>query len=359
MGKHILFLIHGIGVHGSDWAESADGPADTLRRLSARYAYFRDKPFDTKIEIVPIEYDGIFQKITDDWKNGAEELAGLEPDLRDWISENAKTAVLDWLAGAGARDQFWWTHAADVLMYRLVPAYRERVRTHVLDKMAPKIKQEFDANQRCRCSVLAHSMGTAVMHDCLHLLGTERWGDAANALNPRHWRFQSIFMVANTSRLLEQSGDHVPPAYASIVRPGEIEDPDSYCGAYWNFRHKMDPATWLLTFEPQGWPHSHSVEIQHYRSLHVHDLSHYLENPRVHIPILRIVNENAVTESEATAAADPLVFPQFGGSVEVIEKLRRFKDELEQFGQAQPDVRSVADWIETLVGFYEIIGRHL
>ena len=359
MSKHILFLIHGMGVHDSDWAEAEDGPVQTLREISGQYEYFNQDSLDSRIEFIPITYDEVFREITEGWQRSVADLEGLDPKYRTWVSEDAKLEVLDWLSVAGDRDKFWWTHAADVLMYRLIPAYRQRVRTHILKQMADVIERVHVPESPATCSVLAHSLGTVVAHDCLHRLGTVRWGDRANVLNPTHWRFQSIFMVSNISYLLEQGEDDVPSPYHSIVRPGELETEGSYCIDYWNFRHEMDPATWLLTFDPQGWQDYFSVVVRHYRSIHVHSLSHYLLNPRVHIPVLRLAHLDAVTGEEEALRTDPQNFPQFGGSLDFVDKAKRLKDELEQFRVGLGDISFPSGWIDALVGFHEIVERYV
>jgi hypothetical protein len=360
MSKQILFLIHGNGVHGSDWAEAPDGPADTLRRLSGRYEHFDGNPLDSEIEMVPITYDDIFRDVAERWRDSADGLNGLEPGYGVWGSSDAKDAVLGWLEGAGNDDDFWWTHASDVVMYRLIPFYRNRVRTHVLDTIRERLEQEFANEQVPECSVLAHSLGTVVAHDCLHLLGSRRWGGRLNAMGPAHWRFQSFFMVSNTSKLLENLNDDVPDPYESIVRPGPAETEGSYCGSYWDFRHDVDYVTWLLRFDPQGWGDGyHSVVVSHYRQYDVHGLSHYLENPRVHIPILRAAHWNAVTEDEERDALDPESFPQFDGDLEFVGKLHELKEELTAFAGSHPDSGSITDWLDTMVGYYKIARSYL
>jgi hypothetical protein len=357
MLKHILFVIHGMGQFDTDWAEAADGPITTLRDLSTQYRFFReDYPIDDLIEFVPLTYDHIFKDITQRWRHDVDALGDLEPDFHNWISEDAKSEVLNWLRDPAHDDDFWWTHSADVLMYRLIPAYRNRVRTDVLRQIGDVIEREVEAGHPLEFSVLAHSLGTAVMHDCIHLLGTQSWRDEdePNAMKPSVWRFQRIVMVANTSRLLGQPNNEVPHSYESIVRPGDLRVGGTYCLDFVNCRHKMDPVTWPLSFQPPDtWASEarfHEVVVQHYRSLDVHGLSHYLQHPSVHIPLLKLANPLAVSDNEAATE-----FPDVERSPEFEAKIARFEQKVEQMGVELGDMSSDTGLISMLMGFYEIV----
>ncbi len=347
MPKQLLFLIHGIGVHETDWAEEVDGPVKTLRQVSRQYPYFQSKPLEARVEFVPIHYDEIFQEIASKCQQDTAQIQQLDPT-------GTLTGALSWMASAGEKENnFFWSHVADIAMYRFCPVYRERVRSHVIAQIAKRIEAAFDADGSAACSVLAHSMGTAVAHDSLHLLGTVRWGDKTNALNPSHWRFNHIFMVANTSRFLQTEDREMKKVYESIVRPGPVEDPGSYCATYWNMRHEADPVPFPRMFDPVGWKNYSAVPIRHYYDPNVHSLSHYLLNPRVHIPILRkLTTPKSVTPEEEIAAINPDRFPQFGGKFTVIQKAKELAVRLEALKTALGDDPSPAHWIKSLVQFY-------
>lgn len=348
MAKHILFLIHGIGVHGTEWGEELAGPIDTLKRLSAQYAFFGRHALEDRVEFVPLAYDHIFNEIIAQWRGDANAVMQFDPTgvLRD---------SLDWLGTAGTKEQdFWWSHIADLAMYRFFPVYRQRVRSFVIARMAERIERAKAEDGEATCSVLGHSMGTAVAHDCLHLLGTERWGERANPLNPAHWRFNHVFMVANTSRLLQSD----IKAYESIVRPGALEDPGSYCATYWNFRHEADVVPFPRMFEPVGWKNYASMLVRHFRGANVHDLSHYLLNPRVHIPILRkLISPRAVTPEEEVSAVDSARFPQFGGNLAFVEKARQLAARLEALKAGLGDDPQPKAWLASLVAYFKLMDE--
>lgn len=350
MPKHLLFLIHGIGVHETDWAESVDGPVDTLKKVSARYAYFQSKPIEEKVEFVPIHYDEIFQESASRFQRDAGEIDAFDPT-------GGLKQGLSWMASAGEKEKnFLWSHVADIGMYRFIPVYRQRVRSHVIAALAARIEKAYESDGSATCSVLAHSMGTAVVHDSLHLLGTVRWGNRASPFHPAHWRFNHLFMVANTSRLLQTDDREMKRAYESIVRPGPIEDPGSYLATYWNVRHEADPVPFPRMFEPVGWQNYTPLLIRHYYDKNIHGLSHYLLHPRVHIPILRkLVQPKAVTPDEEIAAVDPNRFPQFGGGLAFIQKAKEMAVRLEEIKNSLGDDPEPSNWLRSLVQFYNVM----
>lgn len=308
--KHILFFIHGVGEHATDWAEEPKGPTETLKEVSKQYAYFSTGDISSRVELVSIQYDAIYKGIIADWKSNASSITKFD-------KTNQLRHAMDWVADADDK-KFWWSHIADVALYRFSAPYRQLIRMHVIKQLAERIEQEWEEEGVATCSVLGHSLGTAIAHDCLHYLGSTRWGGASSPYNPRHWRFQNVFMIANTSRLLQTDDEGMAQAYKSIVRPGPIEDPASYCGTYWNFRHEYDPIAMPRRFDAAGWNGYTLEEVAHYHDANIHSLSHYLKHPKVHVPILRkTVRSTAVTDEEFHSAVNPDKFPQFGPGVNV------------------------------------------
>ncbi|WP_447977941.1 hypothetical protein [Candidatus Nitrospira bockiana] len=345
MPKHILFLIHGIGLHEPVWGEELDGPIKTLEAISAEYGYFK-KPgqaLHDKVEFVTVHYDEVFQEIIAKWRQDASAIAQFDQD-------RVLQGSLDWLVNA-SDETFWWSHVADLAMYRFFPLYRQRVRSHVILQLAQRIEQEMNHEGSATCSVLAHSMGTAVAHDCLHLLGTVRWGKKANPLNPAHWRFQHLFMMANTSRLLQTEDAEMKKAYESIVRPGPVEDASSYLATYWNIRHEADPVPFPKMFDPVGWKDYTSILIQHFYEVNVHNLSHYLRHPRVHIPLFnKVVSRKVVSKEEEIHAVDQ--FPQFGGELAVVQKAKDLASKLSALKSSLGEDPGPKEWLGTLMEFY-------
>jgi hypothetical protein len=82
MARHIVFLIHGIGVHETKWGEELDGPIKTLQKVSQQYGYFQ-KPGQAladKVEFVSVNYDEIFEEIITKWQQDASSIAQFNVD---------------------------------------------------------------------------------------------------------------------------------------------------------------------------------------------------------------------------------------------------------------------------------------
>jgi hypothetical protein len=349
MAKHIVFYVHGMGQHDTAWAEDAAGPVETLRRTSTAYAHFGDRPLDTLVEVVPVRYDEIFRAAVERWQRGAEPVAALDPD-------DAFGRALGVLAGA-SEQSFFWSHAADVVMYRCLGWYRELVRAHVIQQIAERVERAWAEEGTARCSVVAHSLGTAVAHDSLHLLGTRRWGNAASPFHPSHWRFQHVVMVANTSRLLQTPTAEAAPAYGSIVRPGPVEDAGSYCATYLNVRHSFDPVPQPRRFDPVGWRKEYStVVVDHFRDPNVHGFSHYLRNPRVHVPILRrLTRSAAVTPAEEVREIE--AFPQIDAA-EPLERARAHLLDLQAVALEAGDDPAPPRLTRMLAALFTLVERY-
>lgn len=143
-------------------------------------------------------------------------------------------------------------------------------------------------------------------------------------------------------------------AYESIVRPGPVEDPSSYCATYWNVRHEVDPVPYPRMFEPVGWKDYTSILVRHYREVNVHNLSHYLLHPRVHIPIFnKVVSRKAVPREEEIAAIDQ--YPQFSGGGNFVEKAKESAAKLAALKATIGEDPDKAEWLSSLVAFYRLM----
>jgi hypothetical protein len=342
--RHKIFLVHGMGVYDGDtWAGEVK---QVLVKAYNQYPRLAAIDFDAQFEIVMIHYDPIFQEIVSKWQADSKALT----PLAESVGAPLVASLVGWLQGAAKKDgNFIWTHAADVLLYRLSATVRERVKVHVAKQIVDGVSQQYDEHQRSLWSVVAHSLGSAVVHDSLDMLATGVVpGVPVNAFDPTIEQAQVVAMVANTSRLLET----VPDAYLSAVQPGKAGQRGRDCLRFLNLRHFLDPFTIPQMFHPQEWPDAATVasgryryvEIAHVHQANVHDICHYLANPAAHIPLFQaLAGDSMISKAEAKKALD--AFPQLGGLP--VEELAGIKKDLAgispSMGDLWPSLKKVWD----------------
>jgi hypothetical protein len=300
---NLLFVVHGMGVHGADWADSV---LATLRRLpdDCGYKWLKENGGiegsndDRRLDIVPLSYDRVFDRLAQQWSKDSKA-------LRESAYENGISIpnVLGWLERASeVEHNFFWTHVVDVLMYRFFSIVTADARTRMRAALAEVIEPAMRDGEVPEISVLAHSLGTSVMHDTLALLGSQPI-DGNQAFMAGNLLLSNVFMIANVSRVLETS----PAVFRSVVHPQTATSgaADAYVQRYYNFRHRFDPFPAVRPFGPVGWGAGYTTveDCERVLKFNVHDLEHYLNDPRVHIPIFRaLAGSKAVTKAEQTRA---------------------------------------------------------
>jgi hypothetical protein len=291
MGKHIVFLVHGMGAHDNTWAEDS---IDILRKAYESFELLSlFTSFDERFEFVAVRYDDIFEELRAQWSQDAQPVldllnAGKLP--KSGVTELAK------LGDAATNDDFIATHLLDVFLYRFVPQIGERVRRQVADGILGRLKSEPGP---WHWSILGHSLGTSVVHDTLHQMFT----DADIGPTMKRARAKLVMMVSNVGRLLEQPGMDV---YKTISHPSA--DPlRGVCGYYFNVKHEWDPFPRPKEFRPtDDWPdvvtraqgRFRRIEINAFASKNIHSLEHYLGNPRVHAPFFRLLSTPSLIPDE-------------------------------------------------------------
>lgn len=292
--NHTVILLHGMGKPDSkmfeDWEKS-------LAKLHDSYAEPGDE-FATQFECVPINYDSFFEDRRNAWAEQVQKIldAGVALPVNDLTVDDLEPIT---------EDNFFTTHLMDVLLYRFDPLVADEIRDHVAERMLHVIRNRPAGT---KVSVLAHSLGTSIAHDAINVIYHPPQVHAKPKLTTGNFRFHAIIQLANNSRALESKWS----AYNSFVRPG-IKDSDG--GQYVATRmlsasHKYDPLAALRGFNPiDNWPNAETVKekrmvlvnpsiIQHWN---VHDFSHYLNDPRVHIPMFRFLRTKGfISEARET-----------------------------------------------------------
>jgi len=302
--KTKLFLFHGMGVHPEGWHEEVH---DKLRELQQRTEYKNlnrsgAKTLDDLVEVIPINYDQKFVERLQEWATNADALGATS------VGSDLVDSLVGWLRGA-SRDDFPWTHAGDVLLYKIFSLVRDQIKVHCADQIVPHIEGGAE------WVVLAHSLGTAVAHDTLDMLWTGRLEDGGpSGFAPRNEQANAIFMVANVSRVVQAQRK----VYGSTVRPGAAGEAGRGCLRYVNINHDRDPFTIPKKFDPKDWPERDDpklyldVTVDHIHDVNIHSFTHYLDHPAVHIPLFRALTFSRVISQDLQ---DQLVddYPRFRG----------------------------------------------
>ena len=302
MPDQLLVLLHGVGPHPTGW--SADAVA-TLDAAAARFDAFRDgPPFSARLKIEEITYTDCFDDVVNAWQEDSAKLAA-------WARASGRPlpGIVRWLdaplpPSEVAAKEFFWSTALHALLYRGFALVRDRVRERVMSRLVHVLR---DAGpQGANVTIAAHSLGTAVLHDVLHLLGTGQTPPAvgdASMLAPDNWTASSIFMVADACLL--------GPAFArdidyldSPCRPVGGGRP-GYCQRFFEVWHAVDPVAVTKPFRPDGWGKGYRTigPLGHFRQANIHAFAHYLEHPAVHVPIVNQALGGPMIDAAEAAAA--------------------------------------------------------
>ena len=318
MSVPVLIFIHGIGEHPPGWSGDAIG---RLNERAADYSSMEGNGIVNLFHVVEISYDAILLGLVKRW---AEEVQGLKTNA---LYSHVEPA-LDWLDGS-AHGDFVWTHIADVILY-MSSAIRNAVASAVAAVLGETIVEMGTANRSY--NILAHSMGTSVAAEAVTALATPQPDPEGWPGLPSGFRFDNVFMLANTSRLLQR--DSIKAYTSSRLLPASVQS-SGLCVNYWNFAHRFDPIPAPRRFELTGPPVQGYMNfmLDHYYDTNLHALTHYLEHPLVHGAVFRAASRSHLPVGTWRAAirryqdkADKMI----GGRFDRFTQVQNYLDRLEQ-----------------------------
>lgn len=294
MAKIALLLLHGMG---SFTAPSADGDGKPSRGSFAqefekasttalqRYKNHKTEMLEKYVDIHELNYDTWFDKMRTEMANRAKSMndrLGAVAGVYGVSFGSDLAGRLTQLEDDFGDDSFFYTHWLDVIFYTTMLGAKVRVDTGL--KIAELVQKYGTGNVH----VMAHSLGTAVLHDTLHLLYRPESdpNDEIPDLDLTNQKLGSVWMVANVSRLVNAFTSLSDPL-KSVVKPGD----DGCTRRFYNVRHKVDPFTWLSRFNPSNngaWV-SETIYSRFYGNIvtdlvveaNTHSFTQYLEDPKV------------------------------------------------------------------------------
>ena len=353
-----MFLVHGIGQRASDGA--VDGPADAaaswskvpvelLMKLARKYQSdidFSLNPSPTGIRIVPLSYCDIIVRQLEAWDEfGSSDVAGAFSAKFPSMGAGR----LGQLKGISKRDSgLFWGGPVDVLLYRLF--LDGDIRTHVREQIANGLIGSSVGGVLPTCSFICHSMGTSVLHDTLAelLASPQQFGGFANM------DIHLYASIANVSKVLQGRFNPNDSPVRPLGTPSEARLP-ACVRTFVNAHNTTDPVAHIGMFRPKWDPtvcDYLEVEVAKLKWVDVHGLAHYLENPSVHIPILRAacqITIDAAKEKKAIKTWEDSKGDNCPESLEVLKKkVQKLKadwdDKGDAFGPVEVAVSLVDVW---------------
>ena len=292
MADSKLVVVHGMGVHSAEATKVL--VTDAANKALNRYPEYQSVKFEDYVDVIGIGYDDIFEA---ERKRLESANMGVSQYLKSHggISSSFVTKIVELEESIG-EDNFYTTHALDVILYLTLQG--EPVRLKVVKELSDVMDDDgtFDIH------VLAHSLGTAVVHDTLHKAyeGGIQFEGKNYTLDRINNKLDSLWMIANVSNLtasLTPFSIEFDP-FKTRVKPSRS---DNGCTRYfYNVHHKLDPFTLFYRFDPKmsdGWVGPETYD-RYYRkieteaiseSLNPHDLFAYLIDPEVCYPFLKRV----------------------------------------------------------------------
>jgi len=317
----VIFLVHGMGEFTAGWELPV---VAQLRQFCDTYSSAGAGDFDQRFKPLAVNYSELFLDILKTW---AQQKQGVEA-LSQQLGADLVEKLMSWIADDGSIDKsFFWSHAFDVVVYRLLPTVRDAVQVRVAQQLFAGI-QDLDVDDTW--SIIAHSLGTAVTHDTLETWYTQPLAGGGTLGN--HKTPYLVQMVANVSRILQYQYD----VLTSDVQPGKA------CEFYSTALHPLDPFTILRPFLPTAWPNAqyadnyYAAKLEHdyIQQANIHDFAHYLRHPDVVIPLLRRLSY----QTYLTKAAEAQYRQQFQLHGTLTDPaLIALRQKLEDAGVALPD----------------------
>jgi len=276
MITNYVLLIHGMGDHtkkgwSKKWLECIEANA----KLFAPYAD-GSRALSDDVKFIEIEYDSVFEQgYRQRWKNlaGALKDAALPSALKPALQEIAQVE--------DARiPEFAWTHLLDPLLWFGLKQARQAVIAQVNDQIGKHVKAAIAA--KADVHILAHSLGTSVIHDSLLCLASEFPASFDPGRGGK--RFKSLTTVANVSRFLNATDSPSDALSIGAFKPHESRvRPGDLVADFVNVRHTCDPFTFPRTFAPD-WKTPAVAGISPDRFdelLNIHDLQTQFDHPIV------------------------------------------------------------------------------
>jgi hypothetical protein len=262
-----------MGAHEDGWSNDAIKEF----KANARAIGYQLKIAD-EFEFVEINYDHLFIDYINAHNKNSDQIASYMTTAQLGAKSSFFRGLFEYAAGSLKNEEFVVSALGDVFLYRLSD-YANVVRTFVISSITQTLNAKNDIPP---WSVIAHSMGTRVVHDALDEF-------LASRSNRRVFgKPLGLAMIANVTHLLAYSPSTLWKNTA--VWPSKLITKGG-CFRYVNALHPADPFTWIREFDPPPeWGNNAEYSGQFRRSAialkeltraNSHSFTGYWENPKV------------------------------------------------------------------------------
>lgn len=296
MGKHVIFLVHGMGVYSKKSDNSDrwkpdfswhDKQKEILSELFATYPEINSgKSFDDTFDLNYIHYDEVFTTVLNKWSERADEI--LNTVTGDALEFGKK--IVGWMKNGKLLEDFFYTHFGDVLLYRYFDHFQQAVLATVQRQMMEKIVT--DAGIQPAWSIIGHSLGTKVVHDSVESLYSDSTINIGDEIKPA----TVIALIANVCDVLERQGEDV---YNTSIFPSLDTANNSACRHLVSTSHKWDFFTQVDPYKPSGgrWTEARdsgrfinfrgfdTIDLNAKDWWNVHSFYNYMRHPGIFVPV--------------------------------------------------------------------------
>ena len=272
--KRVVFLLHGVGRHEEKWSSQFQTRFKTLAKGLEADDDFDPEPLAEEVDATVFHelwYDDLYQTFV-------KVMLQREADFIAALKFAGLTRLAKIFTTDADEENFVRDNIFDVLLYRVMPEHRLMTRNKLAIAIMSAVLQH--GIDDVEYTLVAHSLGTAVAHDTLQELATQSGSPLRLGLT---FSFRNLMMLANTSALLRNDFD----PRESLVRPFVAPSDPGYVRFYWNFAHRWDPVAQIYSYEGymKGQPSKRYTytTISHFQGANIHAMSHYLNDPAVHM----------------------------------------------------------------------------
>ena len=311
---HHVYFVHGMGRHSENWVDEpidSDGGSSLRDELKTIWSQYNKKGFlggfDSKIDLVSISYDHVFKKLYSTWKEEVNKLrTHISTDGRAIEELDSLLKIAEAPADGEVDDKFFYTHALDVLWYYFSPSVEQKIVAEVADQILTSVKEHY-LKPGHSFSVVGYSLGSSVLNRALQRMWAttdyDGWlGDGQSLSSVLKFRF--FMQISNTSYVLSADPNS---HYETAVRPSYYAN-RGVSNSMVSVSHIYDFISEIRPFDPplEEWldhktlPRKRfsNLKLQRVTGPNVHSISHYLKNPRVHIPLIEGVLECTIPVDE-------------------------------------------------------------